>query len=600
MRACPFILPLVASLALGAVGVDDVPATTVVVSATLAPGTLAEINREVLVLDAETIRAMPVRTLADALALAATVDLQSRVPGGLFGDLRMRGTSFAGVLVCVDGVRWNDPQTAHFNLEIPVPLELVERIEVMTGSQCTFFGADAVGGVVNIITRRPDGRASARVEGGSFGSHAASALVEGRQGPWRGRAWAGYGHSDGFAPDRDGSLVQAGLEAERELPQGRARALYAYQDSRFGAQGFYGAYPSWESTASHALLLSAVLDQGGFAEHATRVDAAWRRHDDNFVLYRDRPALYQNLHRDDTWQVKAVSVLHRGGGATFTAALEAGRDTLASARLGHHQVDRGAAGLEWLQDLGAGLTFQAGLRGDHSSAWGGVLTPTAGLAWNATRDLKLRAAWGKAFRAPSFTELYYASPAQVGNQDLRPERAESVEAGADWYGPGGTTLGLTLFHRRDRAQIDWVRATAAEPWRADNIGTVTVRGLSASAAARPWPWLRCTAGMTLLDESLPPASYASRYAPDWVRLQASLTADADLGSATRLALAWVHKRPGQGGPQPSLLALRLTRRLGPLEVQLRAENLLDRRVQEIPGVDVPGRAAYLALAWRRN
>jgi outer membrane cobalamin receptor len=593
------LLSGVAALALHGATPEGDPATTVVVSATLAPGTLAESNREVLVLDAETLKALPVRNLADALALAATVDLQSRVPGGLFGDLRMRGTTYAGVLVCVDGVRWNDPQTAHFNLEIPIPLDLVDRIEVMTGSQCTFFGADAVGGVVNIITRRADGRAMARVEGGSHGTHGASALTEGIQGPWRGRAWAGYGHTDGFVPDRDSTLVQAGLEGERDLDQGRVRALYAYQDSRFGAQGFYGAYPSWEATTNHALLLSAVLDQDAFAGHATRLDATWRRHDDNYVLYRDQPALYQNLHTDDTFQLKAVSVLHQGGGATFTAALEGGRDTLASARLGHHQVDKAAGGIEWLQDLGGGLTFQAGLRGDHTSGWGGILTPTAGLAWSPVRDLKLRAAWGRAFRAPSFTELYYASPAQMGNPDLRPERAESIEAGADWYGPGRTVLGLTLFHRKDREQIDWVRSAPSDPWRAANIGEVTVRGLSTTAALSPASWLQCSAGLTLTDESVPAVPYQSRYAPDWVRVQASLAAEAVLNPATRLALSWVHKHPGQGGPEPSQLALRVSRILGAFELQLRADNLLDKRVQEITGVDVPGRSVSVSLVWRR-
>jgi len=591
------VLSLLASLSLAA---GEGPGATVPVTATLAPGSLAGINREVLVLDAETLQAFPVRTLADALALAATVDLQSRVPGGLFGDLRMRGTTYAGVLVCVDGIRWNDPQTAHFNLELPIPLDLVERIEVLTGSQCTFFGSDAVGGVVNIITRRPDGRALARLEGGSFGTHGAAALAEGVQGPWRGRAWAGYGHSDGFTADRDNTLVQAGLEGQRDLPQGRVRALYAYQDARFGAQGFYGAYPSWESTASHALLLSAHLDQGAFAEHATRIDAAWRRHDDNFVLLRDKPAAYQNLHTDDTWQVKAVSVLARTGGATFTAALEGARDTLASARLGQRRVDRAAAALEWLQDLPAGLAFQAGLRGDHTSTWGGTFTPTAGLAWSASRSLKLRAAWGRAFRAPSFTELYYLSPAQAGNPDLRPEKAESLEAGADWYGRGGATVGLTVFRRRDRDQIDWIRYAPADPWRAANIGTVTVEGVSLAASLRPAPWLRCTGGWTWTGQAIPPAPYASRYAPDWARTRLSLAAEAELDAATRLSLAWVHKRLGQGGPDPSLLSLRLSRRFGPVEAQARLENLLDRRAQEIPGVDVPGRAAYLSLTWSRR
>jgi iron complex outermembrane receptor protein len=572
-------------------------AATVVVSASLAPGSLAQANHEILILEGETLRRMPVKSLGEALGLTATVDLQARVPGGLFGDIRMRGTHYAGVLVCIDGVRWNDPQTGHFNLEIPIPLDMVDRIEVLTGSQCAFFGSEAVGGVINVITRRPDRRTEVRAEGGSYGAASTSALVESSEGAWHGRIFASHDRSDGFITDRDFSLTQAVAEAGRDLPAGHVRALYTFLDNRFGAQGFYGAYPSREATTGQGLLLSSVLDQAAFEGHATKVDATWRRHDDNFVLFRDQPWLYQNIHTDETFQLKAVAVLGKWGGTTFTGALEASQDRLASARLGDRRTDREAGTLEAQGDLASGLAFQANLREDHYSTWGSILTPGAGLTWFPSSHLKLRMAWGRAFRAPSFTELYYASPAQVGNPALLPERAESMEGGLDLYGQGGTVLSFTAFHRTDRDQIDWTRSQPSQPWAAANIGSVEVEGLSASAAFQALPRLRCTAGWAYTRQKVPQADLTSLYAPNAVRNEVSLAADADLGLGTRLATAFTYKQRTLPGPDPALLSFRLARTYRTLEVFLKGENLLDRHYEEIVGLPMPGRTFSLGLRW---
>lgn len=575
-----------------------VPSRTVVVSATLAPGTLAQSSREVLVLEAEQLRDLPVTTLGEALALAASLDLQSRVPGALFGDVRMRGTHFGGVLVCIDGVRWNDPQTGHFNLEIPIPLEMVERIEVLTGSQCAFYGSEAVGGVINVITRRNDGRKEARLEGGSYGSASAAALVEGGRASWQGRVFGGYGRSDGFAENRDFTAVQAAAEGSRTLAHGHFRALYTFLDQRFGAQNFYGPYPSWEATTTHGLLLSAVLDEGPLAGHPARVDATWRRHDDHFLLFRDRPAVYENRHTNTTGQVKAVSVLFKGRGATLTGALEAARDELTSVRLGDHRVNRVAGALEWLQELAPGLSLQASLRGDHSSTWGRQWTPGAGLVWMAAPNLKLRAAWGKAFRAPSFTELYYTSPAQMGNEALRPERSRSVEVGADWFPGAGAALSLTLFRRWDRDQIDWVRWAPGDPWTAANLGALRAQGASFQASGRPATRLSASFGWSWTRLDLPAAEYASRYAPDCVRHHLTATLTADLPKAMRLSTTCTYKDRALPGSDPLLLSLRLARTFGPVEAFLQGENLLDRHWEEIQGIPLPGRTVSAGLRWR--
>ncbi|HKK08312.1 MAG TPA: TonB-dependent receptor plug domain-containing protein, partial [Gemmatimonadota bacterium] len=124
---------------------------TLVVSAAGRTGGRAAATRDLEVLGRDAIEATPARTVAGLLRWAAGVDVRPRSPAQ--ADLSLRGSSFEQVLVLVDGVPVNDPQTGHFDLDVAVPLASVERIEILRGPASATFGADAVGGVVNIVTR---------------------------------------------------------------------------------------------------------------------------------------------------------------------------------------------------------------------------------------------------------------------------------------------------------------------------------------------------------------------------------------------------------------------------------------------------------------
>src|ERR1017187_10200326 len=127
---------------------------TVVVTGTFEPMSLEEIDRAIRVLPARC-QALMLNTLTDLLKLDPSLDLGERAPDGVQGDLSIRGAGFGQTLVLLNGMRLNDAQSGHHNMDIPVPLETVERVEVLRGSGSTLYGSDAVGGVVNIITEPP-------------------------------------------------------------------------------------------------------------------------------------------------------------------------------------------------------------------------------------------------------------------------------------------------------------------------------------------------------------------------------------------------------------------------------------------------------------
>jgi len=147
---------------------------TVVVTGSVSPDALGSLGRTLVILTRRDLARLPVSTPIDALRLIPSVEVRERGPRGVQADFAIRGASFGQALVLVNGARLNDAQSGHHNGDVPVPLDAIERIEVLHGPGSSLFGADAFGGTINVITRRDAAPASVTVTGGRFG------LVAGR------------------------------------------------------------------------------------------------------------------------------------------------------------------------------------------------------------------------------------------------------------------------------------------------------------------------------------------------------------------------------------------------------------------------------------
>src|SRR6185295_15003930 len=144
---------------------------TVIVTGTFEPLSLEEIDRAIRVLPARE-HGLVLNTLVDLLRLDSSLDLQERAPDGIQADLSIRGANFGQTLVLMNGMRMNNVQSGHHNMDIPVPLESVARVEVLRGSGSSMYGSDAGGGVINVIVEPPEGfDVRLRAAGGSFGTN---------------------------------------------------------------------------------------------------------------------------------------------------------------------------------------------------------------------------------------------------------------------------------------------------------------------------------------------------------------------------------------------------------------------------------------------
>lgn len=565
---------------------------SVVVTAATTPVTLADVHRTMTVLTRAEIAALPVASVADVLRLVSSVDVKARGPQGVQSDFSVRGAGFGQMLVLVDGVRLNDAQSGHHNGDIPVPLDAVERIEIVPGPASSLFGADAFGGTVNVITRRAAAPARLAVRAGSFGGAGVAARVATERGGASHVVGGEFDRSSGFMYDRDFSL--ASVQARSTV--GGTGVMVALQRKEFGAHNFYGGNAPSREWTNQALL--AARHDGRAGDWAVGVDASYRTHGDRFVFNQELPALSDNRHR--THAVTGRLTLSRPvAAATLAVGAESGGDWIRSSNLGDHAVGRGAVFAEWRHPLPRGVTLAAGLRADRYSEFGSSWNPSLGLSWWAVPSLRVRGSVGRAFRVPTFTERYYSDPANLARADVQPEHAWSSEGGVDVIAGRGLLVQATLFRRDDRDVIDWLRASAAERWQTFNVRDVTTDGVDVSARQSLAGGGFLMVSATALRVDAPAVTQQSKYVLDYTRLSLAAAAMLPMPGGVRAGPRVEYRqRRRPGAPEDYvLLDLRLVKRLGPLlEVLADGSNLFDRRYHEVAGVRMPGAALMISLA----
>lgn len=154
--------------------------------------------------------------------------------------------------------------------------------------------------------------------------------------------------------------------------------------------------------------------------------AFWRRHDDGFILDRNRPLWYRNQHTTDVITGEVRSHLETSYGVTSVAA-EVSSEEIKSKSLGDHSRTRTGLFLEHRFTPATGWSLVPGATIYHYQDWGWQMWPGFDLGYSPRADINLFVSVGKSFRIPTFTDLFYASPANMGNPDLEPEEATTYD-----------------------------------------------------------------------------------------------------------------------------------------------------------------------------
>jgi iron complex outermembrane receptor protein len=563
------------------------PDEQVIVTANAYPVPFGNLSRSVTVFTRDDIGKLPVRSIADVLALAVSADIRSRAPFGLQTDIKLRGSAFSQVLILVDGVRINDSQTGHHNSDFPVQLQDVERIEVLRGPGSSIYGADAFGGIINVITGRKAEPIGASVSGGQHGFAEGSFSAGLHKGKIEQSISASGSRSSGFEYDRN--FLSVAVSSRTRFGDNSAFFI-SHVNKEFGANGFYGPAPSQEWTNQTLVSFEHKLN-------GTLFQGYYRTHGDRFLYDIRLPGMDENRHRTHAAGALIKSQYKPADAGLITLGGEAGGDWIASSNLGDHAFARTSLFAEFQWTPAKAIAVYPGLRFDYYSIFGGAANPSLSGSWWILPRIRLRSSLARAFRIPTFTELYYRDPNNEADPSLKPESSWSEEIGSD-FAPAKNWMGsFTFFSRQERNVIDWIRSSSADKWRTFNIRKLHTSGIEIGIEHSLGSRGRFETHYSRISTDAGYINYTSKYILDYARDSWSASAHFAILPALNYQQMLAYKRLADGRSY-WLLDNRIERRFGRLAAAVDFTNLLDTRYQEVKGVDMPGRWFALSLRAR--
>jgi outer membrane cobalamin receptor len=572
------------------------------VTTTVEPMPLSANDRSVVVLDT---RQTPLlfNSVEDYLRLDPSVNIQARSGNGVQADISLRGTTFEQTLVLVNGLRVNDPESGHLNLDIPVPLEAISRADVLHGSGSTFYGSDAIGGAINFITARPAATSVMVKAGfGNYGSEEQHLIASYQTRSAAEQLTGSRDTSDGFMPDRGYHSSALASETWLDSGLGTTDLLFAGSDRPYGANDFYGPYDSWERTKGWFASLQQQLGQ------RTAADFSYLRHTDLYVLYNGDPSYYENNHIATNWDGALRREDNLAPNTTLSYGLEADGDQIDSTNLGQHGRNQGAGYANLSLRSLKRFSLTLGAREEVFSGGDSVFSPNVAAAYTLTGTMHLRASAGHGFRLPTYTDLYYSDPTTIGNPKLKPESSWSYEGGFDWHpsaASGRYTLTATGFRLDQTNAIDYSKYSLSTPWQANNVSSLNLTGAETSLRVGLAGTQHLELSYTAVRAASPPPGLISEDAYNYAAQSALFSWTGELpGKLLHQVIAHTQVAVVQKTGQIAypLWDTSLSRNVGRIRPYLRLLNLSNTGYEEIPGVPLQGHTIMggVAYVWTRR
>ncbi|MCK5126420.1 MAG: TonB-dependent receptor [candidate division Zixibacteria bacterium] len=564
----------------------------VVVTGSRTPIVNSELARSVVVISRNEIANSPARSVEDIIAQAGGVDIRRRGAAGVQSDLSIRGTTFEQTLILIDGIKVNDPQTGHHNGDIPVSLDEIEKIEVLKGPASRLYGPNAMGGVVNIITADSSGRKiTVESSAGDFGLFERRLSMMYPSGAVSHKLSVSKRNSTGHLNNTEFDILNVSYNSQLTIQPGKINLSARYSDKDFGAHSFYSdRFPDeYESTETMFFSGSADLLLGKIKINPRLF---WKQHKDDFILDRNRPDWYRNKHTTDMYggELQASIMMTK---MVFSFGGELAAEEIESTNLKNHYRNRYGvfAEVSYLPTRRLSVVTGVSLFGYSTyplKAWPGI-----DIGYQLSGSLRLYSSAGKSFRVPTFTDLYYSSPANNGNENLYPEQSWTYEFGAK-YNRGALSLNPAVFHREGRNMIDYIWLEENSLWQAENISSSTTRGIELNARLKTEllfdssPISYINFHYAFLETEWDAGGFDSKYLLEHLKHQ--IVFDAASVEVYSISNYWRLRYQDRFGGEKYLIAdTRLNWMYGSLKLSLDVTNVFDKEYSEIGTIPMPGR-----------
>ncbi|NIC07401.1 TonB-dependent receptor domain-containing protein [Billgrantia bachuensis] len=574
--------------------VDTVALNPLVVTATLAPRTADETLSSVTVIDEATLRRQDPTSVTDLLRGQPGVDVTTNGSFGKNSSVYLRGTGTESAVLMIDGIRLRSATAGGAAWHYLDP-RMFQRAEIVRGPRGSLYGADAVGGVVQLFTHEaqeggPYPYLSAG--GGSFDTQRYSAGLSGSSGGTRYSFAGSRFTTDGTPVRRDGEdrgydNTSALARLAHTFDSGAEVGLLAMR-----ARG-YNEFDSGES--DFVQQVAGIFGELPLAEQWTSRLTLSEARDGLDTYNTDFPSIIETRTQTARWQNTLSFGQHELiAGAEYSEDRASGTtDYDISSR------DNAAVFAQGLLDFSP-VALQAGLRYDDNEAYGDEVTGSLALGYDLDGSHTLRASYGTAFRAPTFNDLYWPNS---GNPELDPETSGTVEMGMRgqyrrWY------WDLAAYRTELEDMIDWA-PTEGGMWAPQNVAEARIRGIELSGGAELGDWT-LAAALTWIDpEDRESGNRLRRRAAKSARLDV----DRELGEWS-LGGSWIlqgHRYDDVANQERlsgfGLVNLRAGWQFAPLwSARLTLENVLDKEYATARfsnGDDYlnAGRAAFLSVSY---
>ncbi len=560
----------------------------------------SENSRTIQVISNEDIQNSTANNVAEILQQFTGVDIRRRGVNGMQSDLYIRGGSFEQTLVLIDGIKTENPQTGHHTMNIMIPVENIERIEIIKGPAARIYGQNAFTGAINIVTKKHiDTQLKGELAYGSY--HTGTVALTG------GLSLKESSHmvhisqnsSDGYRYNTDFKNRNIFLKSKFNTSGSSVDIIATFMDRKFGANGFYAspeAKDQYEETQSSLIGISTNFYKNDFV---FKPKIYWKRGQDMYEFIRGKPEIYRNLHITNKIGGEFSTTYSSKIGITGFG-VDIAQVFIRSNNLGDHERTMVTGFLEHRFKLfNDRFDVTPGVALTYYSDFDFQAFPGIDLGYIIHNKVKIYANMGYTFRIPTYTDLYYNSPTTIGNIELKPEEALSEEFGIR-FSTNNLIINTAVFYRDSRNLIDYVKENEEDKWQAVNLTEVTTKGFETEAQFK-FNFLKfgqkVHVGYTFLDENILDQEIPfSRYSLNSIKHQITVNFDSQFLKYLRQNLAFRFvERPD--GTSYNVVDFKLTAMYKELEFSGMFNNFFNTEYTETNLVPMPGSNVLFSLKY---